>query len=149
MHGSLGVDSSCASLCVFGRHPLLVAFLAFRLCFCSAFICNAFGDVDFFVVLLNFDDGLYHEVVAQSLEKPEILPQLLHADVDNELLADSVTFHVPLNGRGVHILVGFHQVDDVVFVSRATPSFLKPESCLLPRLLFLVKAILANEHSGD
>ena len=46
----------------------------------------------------------------------------------------------------MHIFVGFHNGEDVVLVARVAPGFLDSNRCLLPRLLYLVKQIPADEN---
>ena len=56
-------------------------------------------------VVLDFYNRCLDELVSHSLEEMEILTQLFPPDIDEQMLADSVAAHVPLNRRCVHILV--------------------------------------------
>ena len=45
------------------------------------------------------------------------------------MLADTVATHVSLDSGGMHVLVGFDKIDDIVFVSTASPGVLDALGC--------------------
>ena len=77
----------------------------------------------------------------------QILFELLLADIDDELLADTVSTHISLNGRCMHILVGLDEVDYIIFVSRAVPSVLNSQRCIVASLLQPLELVHADESA--
>ena len=60
----------------------------------------------------------------------QISLELLAADLDEQLLADSVTLHEPLDVGRMHVLILPDDIHDVMCVARAPPRVLNPGSSL-------------------
>ena len=110
---------------------LLLAFLACLL----HFYLHASWKNHLAQISLNFDDACFFQSRSNRIEMCQVLLELLLADIDDELLADTVSTHISLNGRCMHILVGLDEVDYVIFVSRASKRVLNSPRCINASIL--------------
>ena len=121
---------------------LLLAFLACLL----HFYLHASWKNHLAQISLNFDDACFFQSRSNRIEVCQVLLELLLADIDDELLADTVSTHIFLNGRCMHILVGLDDLENILFF-RAVPSVLNSQRCIVASLLQPLELVHADESA--
>ena len=63
------------------------------------------------------------------------------------MLADSVAPHITLYCCCMHILIGFNQINDIIFVSRASPGILNSSRCEYAVLQKCLEMVFCNKFT--